>query len=124
MAAGVMAEQVRARADHRDEAHDQFLADRVDRRVGDLREVLLEVVVKQAGLVRQHRDRRVGAHRAERIVGGDGHRLQEAGHVFLGIAEHLLAIEQGAGGRGQLGQLGLDHVEVRQLVLRLVEPLS
>ena len=42
------AEQVRARANHRDEAHDQLFADRIDRRVGDLREILLEIVVKQA----------------------------------------------------------------------------
>jgi hypothetical protein len=42
--AGMVAEQVRARADHRHQAHHQFLADRIDRRVGDLREVLLEIV--------------------------------------------------------------------------------
>ncbi|EHJ61206.1 hypothetical protein NSU_1794 [Novosphingobium pentaromativorans US6-1] len=121
--AGVMTEQVRARADHGDQAHHQFLADRVDRRVGDLREVLLEVVVEQARLVRQHRNRRVGAHRTDRIVGIDGHRLEEAAGVFLGVAEGLLAIEQrGVRGRQRV-QLFLDHVEVLEHVLRLVEPL-
>ena len=40
-------EQVRPRPDHRDQAHHQLLADRVDRRVGDLGEVLLEVIVEQ-----------------------------------------------------------------------------
>ena len=36
-------EQVRPRSDDRDQAHHQLLADRIDRRVGDLREVLLEI---------------------------------------------------------------------------------
>ena len=44
-------EQVRPRPDERDEAHHQLLADRVDRRVGDLREVLLEIGVEQLRLV-------------------------------------------------------------------------
>ena len=48
--AGVAAEQVRPRADHRDQRHHQLLADRIDRRVGDLGEVLLEVVVEQLRL--------------------------------------------------------------------------
>jgi len=36
-------EQVRSRPDDRHQAHDQLLADRIDRRVGHLREVLLEI---------------------------------------------------------------------------------
>ena len=92
--AGIMAEQVRARTDHRNEAHHQFFADRIDRRVGDLREVLLEIVVEQARLVRQHRNRRIGAHRSERIVAICRHRLEEFRDVFLRVAKGLLAIEQ------------------------------
>ena len=57
-------EDVRPRSDERHEAHDEFFADRVDRRVRHLREVLLEIVVEELRLVRQRRDRRVGAHRA------------------------------------------------------------
>jgi hypothetical protein len=49
--ARIAAEQVGARADHADQAHHQFLADRVDRRVGDLGEVLLEIIVEQSRLV-------------------------------------------------------------------------
>ena len=47
----LMIEQVRTRADEADEAHHEFLADRVDRRVRDLSEILLEVSVKQLRLV-------------------------------------------------------------------------
>ncbi len=87
-------EQVRPRPDDRDEAHHQLLADRVDRRIGDLREVLLEVGEQRLGLVRQRRDRRVVAHRARGFLAGGGHRRHQDGDVFLAVAERLLAIEQ------------------------------
>ena len=93
MRAGLVAQQVRPRPDHRDQRHHQFFADRVDRRVGDLGEILLEVIVEQLRLVRERGDRRVGAHRADRIVGVARHRLQEELDVLLGVAEGLLQIE-------------------------------
>ena len=92
--AGMAAEQVGTRADHGHQRHHQLLTDRIDRRVGDLGEILLEVVVEQLRLLREHGDRRVDAHRADRIVGFPGHRLEEELDVLLGVAEGLLAIEQ------------------------------
>ncbi len=65
-----MVEQVRPRPDDRDEAHHELFADRIDRRVRDLGEVLLEVGEQQLRLVRQRRDRRVGAHRADGFLAG------------------------------------------------------
>jgi hypothetical protein len=99
----VDAEQVRLRADEGHERHHEFLADRIDRRVGDLREQLLEVVVQRLVLVRQHGQRRVVAHRADAFLAVAlpiGNQLEL--EVFLGVAEGLLAIEQGTG-------LGLGH---------------
>ena len=58
----------------RPEAGDQLLADGVQRRVGHLGEQLAEVVVEQPRPVRQRRDRGVGAHRADRLGAGGGHR--------------------------------------------------
>ena len=58
-------EQVALRADGRLGRGDDLLADAVNRRVGDLGEELLEVVVERLRLVGQHRQRRVGAHRAD-----------------------------------------------------------
>src|SRR6185312_7035192 len=43
---------------------DELLADAVDRRVRDLRKQLLEVLVEQAWLRREHRERGVVAHGA------------------------------------------------------------
>ncbi len=87
-------EQVRPRADDRDEAHDQFLTDRVDRGIGHLRKVLLEIGEQQLRLVRQRRDRRVVAHRADRLLALDRHRRHQDAQIFLGVAKGLLAIEQ------------------------------
>ena len=87
-------EQVRPRPDDRDEAHHQFLADRIDRRVGHLGEVLLEIGEQQLRLVGQRRDRRVVAHGADRLFAGRRHRRHQDLEVFLGVAERLLAIEQ------------------------------
>ena len=87
-------EQVRPRPDDRDEAHHQLLADRIDRRVGHLREVLLEVGEQELRLVGQRRDRRVVAHGADRLFPGRRHRRHQDLEVLLGVAEGLLAIEQ------------------------------
>ena len=53
---------------------DDLFADRVQRRVGHLREEFDEVVVEQPGPLRQHRRRGVGAHRAQRFGTGGRHR--------------------------------------------------
>ena len=90
----VEVEQIGPRSDEGDEAHHQLFADRIDRRVGHLSEVLLEVGVEQLRLRRQRRNRRVRAHRADRFLAGRRHRREQDRQVFLGVAESLLAIEQ------------------------------
>jgi hypothetical protein len=75
---------------------DQLLADGVQRRVGDLGEQLGEVVEEQPGLVGERGDGRVGAHGAERLAAGLGHRGEDDPQLLLGVAEGLLT----AGHRG------------------------
>ena len=94
MRAGMMTEQVRSRPDHGDQRHHQLLADRINRRIGDLSEILLEVVVEQLGLIREHRDGHVHAHRANRILATARHRLKEDADVLVRIAEALLGDQQ------------------------------
>ena len=96
---GDVLEQVRLRADRGLEAHHDALADRVDRRVRDLREELLEVAVERRRLVGQDGQREVVAHRAGRL------RRQRAAHVaqrhaqvLLRVAEHELARDDRVGG--------------------------
>ena len=55
-------EQVGLRSDEGDERHDHVLADRVDRRIGNLREELAEILVERLVLLGEHRKRRVVAH--------------------------------------------------------------
>ncbi len=122
--AGLVPQEIRPRSDHRDQRHDELLADRIDRRVGDLGEVLLEVVEQQLRLARQHGKRRVGAHRADRVVGLLGHRLEKDVQVFLGIAEHLLAVQQGgrivgADDVARVGWVG----QLFELALGVAQPL-
>ena len=102
-------EQVRARADEAHQAHDELLADRVDRRVGDLREELLEVAVERLQLVGGDRQRAVVAHRAHGFLARHGHRAHQELEVFLGVAESLLQVEQRAAGgrRRRSGRLGV-----------------
>ena len=66
---GRLVEQVALRADAGGDAHHQRLADRVDRRVGDLREELLEVGEQRRLAVGEHGEREVVAHRADRLLG-------------------------------------------------------
>ncbi len=113
-------EQIRPRPDDRHQAHDQLFADRVDRRIGHLREVLLEIGEQQLGPVGQRRDRRVVAHGADRLLALGRHRRHQDAQILLRVAECLLAIEQREVRQsrfaGRAGQI-LEHD------LRALEPL-
>ena len=110
-AAAGQVEQVGSGTDQRDQRHHQFLADRVDRRVGDLREFLFEVVVQQLGPVGQHGGGDVTAHGADRVFAVDRHRYQESPQVFLGITESLLAAQQGLRIGGHRSDFGRQVLE-------------
>ena len=84
-------QQVPLRTDGVVERGDELLADRVQRRVGDLGEQLGEVVEEQPRLVAQRGDRRVGAHRADGLDPVGRHRRQDQPQLLLGVAEDLLA---------------------------------
>ena len=87
-------EQVLLGADVGREGGDELLADRVQRRVGHLREQLVEVVVKQPRLVGEHGHRGVGAHRADRLRARAGHGGEDEAQFLFGVAESALAGQQ------------------------------
>ena len=72
-----LVEQVALGADAGRHAHHDRLADRVDRRVGDLREELLEVGEQRRVAVAEHGQREVVAHRADRLLAARGGRRQQ-----------------------------------------------
>jgi hypothetical protein len=67
-----------------------MLADGVERRIGDLGERLLEVVESTCARS-EAPQRRVGAHRGDRLVAGRRHRREQDPQVLVGVAEHALA---------------------------------
>ena len=91
---GRLVEQVALVAEARREAHHDFLAQRVDRRVGDLGEQLLEVGEQRRRLIGEHRQGDVVAHRPHGLGAVLGHRGHQHPQVLLGVAEGALAQAQ------------------------------
>ena len=79
---GRFGEHVFAPAEHGIQAHHELLADRIDRRVGDLCEELLEVGVEQAWLCGQDRKRCVIPHRAHGFGAVFEHGFDDHVHFF------------------------------------------
>ena len=83
-----------------------MLADRVDRRVRDLGEALLEVAEESRRLLGEHRERQVVPHRAGRLLGVARHGREQDAEVLLREAEGELAALELIGrrrrGRGAL----------------------
>ncbi len=116
-------EQVALGADEDLRRDHQFLANRVDRRVGDLSEELLEVAVEELGLVRQHGRGRVVAHGAERLDAVPGHRSHQHLQLLGGVPEHPLMLDQ-PGGIAPWDVLRLWVGDVLQPHLVLVQPVA
>ena len=100
--------------------HDDRLADRVDRRVGDLREELLEVGGERRRAVGENREGAVVAHRADRLGAGLGHRRDQHPEVFLRVPEGQAA--QVAGQHPRHRHVG--RLEVVEVDAVLAEPLG
>ena len=83
-------QQITLRADGGLHRGHQLLADLIERGIRHLGEELLEVVVERPGTVREHGQRRVGAHRAHRLFAVLGHRQQQDSQVLVGVAERDL----------------------------------
>ncbi len=75
--------------------HDQLFTDGVDRRVGDLSEELLEIVVKKLRSIGEHSQGRVRAHRTDGFVSARGHGSHQNLQIFRRVAEGLLPKENG-----------------------------
>ena len=87
-------QQIRFRADEGNQAHHNRFANRVDRRIGHLREQLFEVVIERFVFIRQHGERAIVTHRTNRFFAVGCHGCEQEFHVFLRETEGLLAVEQ------------------------------
>ena len=81
-------------ADIADQRHHHLFADGVDRRIGDLGEKLLEVVEQRLRLVGKTGQRRIGAHRADRLLTLGGHRAEDHLQIFIRVAEGALPLQK------------------------------
>ncbi len=89
------AKKIRSWSDNRGQAHDHFFTDRINRRIGDLRKQLAEIVVQWFGSVRKYSQWTIIAHGADAFLAGNSHGYHQKFDVFLRIAERLLAIQHG-----------------------------
>ena len=90
----IQTEKVWAWSYHGDETHHERFANRIDRWVRDLSESLPKVLIKNLGPVRHYRDRRIIAHRPDRVYPIQCHRADHQSDGFLRVAEGLLPIEE------------------------------
>ena len=111
-------EHVALGADLRLQRHHDRLAQRVDGRVGHLRELLPEIVVQRADLVRQHRHRCVIAHRADRFAFVLGQCADDFIALLGRDVEHLLV----GGKRLSIHRLGRE-CRVDQVLLEIADAL-
>ena len=84
-------QQVLFRADIALKRHNDFFANRVDGRVRDLGETLLEVVIEHARLFAHHGQGRVVTHGTQWIAQFLDHGQQHELHGLLGITQGLHA---------------------------------
>ena len=117
-------QQVRLGTDGGFEAGHDLFTFPVERRVGNLRELLGEVVEQHAAAGRERGHRRVVAHGSERFLTGVGHRGEQQLQVLFGVAEGTLTALHGLAGVVDvlaLGQLAhLDGVAFDPLAVRML----
>ena len=83
----------------------------IDRRIGHLSEVLAEELAYIARHAADHRERRVVAHRADRFLAIERHRIEDQLHILVGHASRgqaaveLIVVERRICGHVDLGQV-------------------
>ena len=92
---GVGFEKIALAADGGVHRHDDLFANPVHGRVSHLREELPKIVVEQLWALRKHRQGGVVAHGADRFISVGRHWRHQNAHVLGGVAEGLLAFENG-----------------------------
>ncbi len=99
---------------------DELLTNTIERRIRDLGEDLFEILVEVFRLLREHREGRVIAHRADRLHAGGRGGPEEHAQILVGVAEGELALEDAL----FLDRLrGLRGREILEENAVLVEPL-
>ena len=113
-------EHVDARAEQRRDGHDEALAQVVDRGIRHLREALSKVGRERTGTAGQRRDRRVVAHRRDRIVAGLGERAEHRVELLAGVAvEDVTRVQSALGRCDRLARVGGDDARGHPPAVRM-----
>ena len=106
---GLFRENVALASDVADERHHDLFANRVNRRIRDLREELFEIIEERLRPVGKTSERSIRPHRAHRFLAFRGHGAENHAYILIAVAEGTLAAKQGLGirlvharGSGQL----------------------
>ena len=91
MRAGI--EQVAFRAEEGLGGGDEFFANAIERRVGDLGEDLFEVLIEVFRFVRKHREGCVVAHRGDWLNAGGGGGPEQHAEILVGVTKGELTLE-------------------------------
>ncbi len=97
-------ENVALDADVTAQRHHQLFADRIDGRISNLREELLEVIEERLRLIGETGERRIGAHGADGLLAIGGHGSEDEADIFIGVAEGALAGQDAGGFDGVLAR--------------------
>ena len=108
---GSLGKEIAPPTERGEERHDQALADRVDRGIGDLREELAEIGVEEARAQGEDGKRRVVSHRADGLGAILDHRLEDHVELLARVAEGDLALGQVDDVEVALGGLELTLLE-------------
>ncbi len=100
---------------------DDLLAHRIDGRIGDLGEQLLEIVEKRLGPVGKDRERDVDAHGPDRLGAAVGHMGDRIADVLVRVPERLLPEQELLAREPLLYYVG--HVEPVGVQQFLLQPL-
>ena len=83
-------ENVALAADITDEGHHDLFANRINGRIGDLREELLEIVEQRLRPVRKTSEWSVGSHGSNRFLALRSHWAEDHPQVFIAVTKRAL----------------------------------
>ena len=121
---GRFGEHVFAPAEHGIEAHHELLADRIDRRVGNLCDELLEVGVEQAWFCGEDRERGVISHRAHGFGTVFEHGFDDHVHFLGRISEGDLTLGKCEDVEFAGGCCDLFFCQLRQVAKVVFQPFA
>ena len=114
-------EDIALRSDLRLQRHDDAFAQTIDGRIGDLRELLTEIVVQRARFLRQHGHGRVIAHRAHGLAFILGQNADDFIALLGGDVVHLLEQRQRVAVHRLGGEPRIDQIRL-QIAHALLQP--